>query len=117
MSGSDRYEVRFDPEALRDLRRIADYMTEVRGPDDAEALVRAIIERADALQTFPLRGGTLKELLHMENSILRQVIYRHYRIVYAVFESVVTVLMVVDGRRDLRPLFRDRLGAADPPPA
>lgn len=114
MNDPVRYKVLFDPEALRDFEEIAEYLTLVRGQDDAQELVGDITKRAEALSVFPLRGGTLKELLGMQNCIFRQLVHNQYRIIYAVFETVVMILMVVDGRRDLGPLFRERLGV-DPP--
>jgi plasmid stabilization system protein ParE len=59
LSDPARYAVLFDPEALRDLEEIADYMAEVRGRDDADALIQAIRAHIDALHTFPRRGSTL----------------------------------------------------------
>lgn len=89
-------------------------MTEVRGSDDAAALVAALMDRAQSLDTFPHRGATPTEMLHLDEVGFRQTLFRHYRIIYLVVGSTVRIALIADGRRDMPVLLRDRLGV-DPP--
>ena len=60
MSGPAEYGIAISPAARRDLSEIVRYMAEVRGRDDADALLTAITGRLDQLRTFPSRGGVPK---------------------------------------------------------
>lgn len=103
------YTIVVEPGAESDLADIAGH---IAGHDSvAKALaVMTKIERAiDRLEVFPNRGAHPKELL--ENGIrdFREVFFKPYRILYRVVDDKVVVIMIVDGRRDMRALLTGRL--------
>lgn len=116
MTESERFEIGFGDGALSDLDEIAAFMTEVRGRDEAAALVTTLLDRAETLGTFPRRGAVPKEMLELDEVHCRQIVHKQYRIIYLVIGSTVRVAMIADGRRDMPALLRERLGLADPHP-
>ena len=108
MTAFERFEIVLSAGALNDLADIRAYMTEVRGPDDATALITALLDRVEALTTFPHRGAMPKETWDLEKVALRQTIHAQYRIVYFVIGLTVRVVLIADGRRDMSALLRDR---------
>ena len=106
------YTVIIDVAAERDLDEIANYIV------SQDSLERAIdvaarIERAVAsLSRFPNRGSFPKELLEQGNREFREIHFKPYRIVYRVLSDTVMVLLIADGRRDMRALLARRLLAA-----
>lgn len=79
---------------------------------DAKAaadLLGAIEKRADALETFPMRGRVVPELAAVSVHRYRELIEGNYRIVYSVDGHRVGVVAALDGRRDLASVLLDRL--------
>ena len=64
------------------------------------------------LATLPNRGNHPRELLELGNRSFREVHFKPYRIVYRVLEREVHVLIVADGRRNMRALLARRLLSA-----
>lgn len=116
MTESERFEIEFGDGALSDLDEIASFMTEVRGRDEAAALVTALLDRAQTLGTFPRRGAVPKEMPELDEVDFRQIVHKQYRIIYLVTGSTVRVAMIADGRRDMPALLRERLGPPDADP-
>jgi toxin ParE1/3/4 len=106
-----RYSVVMTEHALLDLRDIARYITLHDSPEKAEYVGRRI-EQASSLATLPNRGNHPRELLELGNRSFREVRFVPYRIVYRVQEREVHVLIVADGRRDMRALLARRLLSA-----
>lgn len=103
------YSIVIERGAERDLNEIDVYIS---GHDSvAKAVsVMASIEQAIAkLETFPNRGSRPKELV--ENGVLdfRETFFKPYRILYRVVDDKVVVVLVADGRRDMRALLARRL--------
>ena len=64
-----------------------------------------------ALSAFPERGGRPRELLELGIREYREVFFKPYRFICRVMGEVVYVLVIADGRRDMRLLTRRRTGA------
>lgn len=111
----DRYNVRLTRPALADLAEIGDYHAQLRGPDEADALVDRLSERIAGLDRSPLRGPVPKELRHTGRTDVRQTMLGRHRIFYLVGGDEVAVFMFADGRRDIEALLDIRLLAPDPP--
>ena len=62
-----------------------------------------------ALFAFPQRGSYLRELLDLGVREYREVFFKPYRILYHVLEDGVYVMVIADGRRDMRALLQRRL--------
>ena len=104
-----RYKVIVTEHALLDLDDIARYVTRHDGPLKAEYVGQRIEKVFSSLSTFPSRGNHPRELLELGNRSFREVHFKPYRIVYCVLDREVLVLVVADGRRDMRALLTRRL--------
>lgn len=104
-----RYEVRLSSDAEVDLLEIRDYIAENDSPKNADYVLARVLEVVDSLEALPQRGSHPRELLAMGHGEYRQVFFKPYRIVYFVEETTVQILLVADGRRDLRTLLEQRL--------
>ena len=104
-----RREVRFSDDALRDLRDICDYIAEHDSLAKSEYVLDRLLEVVDSLEVNPLRGSYPRELLAAGIAGCRQVFFKPYRVIYVVGEAVVHIVLIADGRRDLRTLLAQRL--------
>lgn len=104
-----RYEVELTAGAEQDLEHICDYLADVRGGDDADALLGSFLDKIDSLEQFPDRGVIPKELEALGIHEFRQLLLAPYRIFYRVVGSKVYVVLIADGRRDMPMLLERRL--------
>jgi toxin ParE1/3/4 len=88
-------EVRWRPQALRDLEAAEEYYKAV-APDFAGVFMAGAFEKVSRLAEFPRMGRPVPEI--GEESI-REVLYRQYRIVYVVEGDAVEVLTVFHSAR------------------
>ncbi len=103
------YAVELIQGAEDDLEEIHGYIAKVRGADDADALIVQFLATIDTLENFPERGGVPKELEGLGLREFRQVLLRHFRVVYRVIGDRVVILVIADSRRDMRELLERRL--------
>jgi toxin ParE1/3/4 len=106
---SPRFEVRLTRGAEDDLERLHDYLTGQGSPTIADALLDSILEKVDALERLPHRGGVPRELAELGIRNFRQLVLAPYRIIYRVIGQEVFILLVADGRRDMQALLERRL--------
>jgi toxin ParE1/3/4 len=107
-----KYTVVIDVAAERDLEEIAACIAEIDSVERA-LLVSTNIERAIArLSTFPSRGPHPRELLEHGIRDFREIHYKPYRILYRIAGDMVVVVLIADGRRDMRGLLARRLLSA-----
>jgi toxin ParE1/3/4 len=104
-----RYEVILTEDALLDLDNIGRYIALHDTPAKAEQVAQGIEKTFSSLATLPNRGNHPRELLAMGNRAYREAHYKPYRIVYRVLDREVLVLIIADGRRDMRALLARRL--------
>ncbi len=103
------FRVNWSEPARDDLASVADY---ILSQDSAKAAVEAVerIERAAGrLFTMPQRGRIVPELAALGVRRYRELVERPWRIVYTTDTGSVTVLAVLDARRDLEDLLIERL--------
>jgi toxin ParE1/3/4 len=104
-----RFEVNLSEDAYQDLLEIGVYVATHGGTARAEDLL-AHIERVRAgLESNPKRGVHVPEMVDVGETDFRELFFKSYRIVYQVTERQVTVLLIADGRRNLRTLLQQRL--------
>jgi plasmid stabilization system protein ParE len=89
--------VRFSAFALAQLEDALDFVA-AENPVASVRLQRAIRKRLERLKTFPGLGRVVPELGDPE---LHEVVVAPYRILYRHSVSLVTIVAVVHGRRDL----------------
>jgi toxin ParE1/3/4 len=106
------YDVTLTPAADRDLDDIHGNIAERTSVEQADELIDALIDRAEALAMFPERGSVPPELDAVGKRQYRQVVHSPYRIIYRRLGDTVFVYLIADGRRDMRTLLRHRLHSA-----
>ena len=104
-----RYTIVVERRAEDDLNEIAEYIAAHDSVERAVDVVTKIERSFTALETFPNRGIHSKELLDYGNRDFREVYFKPYRIIYRVLEREVVVVLIADGRRDMRALLTRRL--------
>ena len=103
-----RFEVLWADVAIRDLDRIIDHV-ERKAPTAAQKLFEQIKESSQTLSTLPLHGRLVPEVACLEITNFRELLIPPYRLLYRVGESMVLVMAVFDGRRELENAIRLRL--------
>ncbi len=93
-------QYRISDEARADLDEIWFYISQ-HNPDAADKFIRAIISRFPKLGAMPHLGWKREEL----SPRLRSFPVGHYVIFYRAIENGVEIARVLDGARDLPPLF------------
>jgi toxin ParE1/3/4 len=102
------HEVIWAASAIRDLDDIIDYVANHRGPDSAVELYSRIIARISTLSGSPMRARVVPELKEVGIRDYRELIIAPYRVPFRITGTVVTVLGVFDGRRELSELILKR---------
>jgi toxin ParE1/3/4 len=106
------YAVVVDREAERDLNDIADYIAEHDSVDRAIVVATKLRQAISRLATLPHRGPHPKELLEQGNRDFREIHFKPYRIFYRVLADRVVMVLIADGRRNMRALLARRLLSA-----
>lgn len=103
------YTIVIEAGAERDLTEIDAYIAGHDSSDKAITVISKIEEAIGKLEMFPNRGSRPKELV--ENGVLdfRETFFKPYRILYRVVDDKVVVVLIADGRRDMRALLSRRL--------
>lgn len=103
------FAVHMSEDAARDLEDICGYIDRYDSPAAAGHVLDRIEEAFASLSGHPLRGAFPKELLDIGIREYREVFFKPYRIIYRVMDENVYVLLIADGRRDMRTLLERRL--------
>lgn len=94
--------------ASDDVAQLLEYLLATSGVEVANKVDATIDAALDSLTTAADRGRIVPELQVRGIYTFRELIRAPYRIVYRVASTTVWVLAVVDGRRDLSTLLRER---------
>jgi addiction module RelE/StbE family toxin len=105
---TEHYTVAVTASAKRDLREIISYIGQ-NNPGTALRILGEIEAKINSLEHFPYRGGYVPELLKRNIKDYRQLLKSPWRIIYRIDSNVVTVLLIVDSRRNLQDLLIERL--------
>jgi toxin ParE1/3/4 len=102
------YLVQITKRAAHDIEDIYNYIAE----NDSTAAAEHVLDQFDtaikSLQEFPERGSFPAELLAAGKRNYRQISFKPYRFIYRIMGMKVEIVVVVDGRRDLRTLLAKR---------
>lgn len=101
--------VQLTDDAVHDLEEIYDYIERNDSPGGADHVLEQIEAVFANLSEYPRHGNHPKELLDMGIREYREVFFKPYRIIYRVTGDNVFVLMISDGRRNMRGLLERRL--------
>lgn len=103
-----RFRVLWAEAAVRDLEEIVSFAA-AESRSDAARLLASLRSRAARLERLPERGRVVPELARFGMGSWRELVVRPYRLVYRIAGDSVTVLALLDGRRDLEDLLLERL--------
>ena len=103
------FRVLLTDDAVRDLEEIYDYIDRRDSPARADYVPDRIEEAFRGLSGHPRRGRYPRELLDIGIREYREVFFKPCRIVYRTIGTTVYVLVIADGRRDVRSLLQRRL--------
>jgi toxin ParE1/3/4 len=103
------YQVLLSEEAERDLPNIFSYVAFHDSHESALKLIENLEETCAKLEELQNRGHILKELKRLSIFEYLEVFYKPYRIVYEISDHIVYVHCIIDGRRDMESILRQRL--------
>ena len=103
------FTVLLTDDAARDLEELYDYIAMYDSPGSAEHVLDQIQKALTSLSISPERGAYPKELLALGIREYREIFFKPYRIIYRVIGEAVYVLLIADGRRNMRTLLQRRL--------
>ena len=112
MTAPAQYGVRITAAAQRDLREILRWIAEHDSQRAAVHVLDKLQSECRKLQLQPERGAFPPELLALGIKRYRQVFFKPYRVIYRVLDDNVAVMLIVDGRRNLKSLLERRLLSA-----
>ncbi len=104
-----KYEVLLTDDAEQDLEGIHDFICRSDGKIHAERVLERLVDVVESLSSFPERGSYPKELIAVGFKECRQVLLKHYRVVYQTSARTVVIHLICDGRRDMQTLLARRL--------
>lgn len=96
-------------DAQRDLAMLYGYIADNDSEVQAERIMDRLLESAKSLAENAERGSHPCELLAFGFREYRQIVLKHWRIIYGVEPERVIVHLIADGRRDMRSLLAQRL--------
>ncbi len=103
------FTVLLTDDAARDLEELYDYIAMYDSPGSAEHVLDQIQKALTSLSISPERGAYPKELLALGIREYREIFFKPYQIIYRVIGEAVYVLLIADGRRNMRTLLQRRL--------
>ena len=103
------FQVELTANAQADLEELIDLIARRDATLDALHVLEKMEIAFSSLQDFPERGACPKELLALGIREFRETYFKPYRIIYSVLQTKVMVLLIADGRRDLRNVLTRRL--------
>ncbi len=104
-----KYKVLFDIEAENDLFEIYSFVAFNDPVEKADVLFSALRKTCYKLTSFPLRGHIQPELAEIGVKDFREIHYKPFRIIYSVGNKHVFVHCVLDGRRDIQTILKERM--------
>lgn len=94
--------------AFHDLDTAYDYIADSTSEAKADAFFAAINEAMHGLLTFPFRGPAYHDAALPEHANVRRVLVWTHQIVYEIGDTSITIIAVIDQRRDARVLLQER---------
>lgn len=104
-----KYSVEFSTGANQDLFKIYRYIKSVGRPETARQLSNQIVEISSCLSENPERGSIPAELEGLSAMLCRQLVFKNYRIIYQIIGKVVIIHGIIDGRRSIKEVMRQRI--------
>jgi toxin ParE1/3/4 len=103
------YRVELTRGAADDLESLYAYLVRTGAPEAADRLLTALLDAVESLEAFPDRGSVPPELDTLGIRAFRQLLRPPYRIIYRVLGERVIILVIADGRSDMRSVLEQRV--------
>ncbi|NQU65049.1 MAG: type II toxin-antitoxin system RelE/ParE family toxin [SAR324 cluster bacterium] len=104
-----KYRVLLSEEAEKDLKDISVYVARYDSPEKAILLLENLEETCVKLESYPNRGHVPTELERFAMDQYLEIYFKPYRIIYEIGKNEVFVHCIIDGRRDIESILRQRL--------
>ena len=104
----NRFSVLWIDSARDDLFRLVEYIA-AENEQTARKVYFRIKAKADSLVLFPAKGRVVPEFAAFHINLYREIIESPWRIIYRIDGTKVTVLAVIDGRRDIEDILFERI--------
>lgn len=101
-------EVEVSPFAQDDLNEIIEYYSSL-SQNYVESTISEFEENVMSLKQHPRSGRIIPELERQGITQYRELIQGYYRIIYKISKDKVTVLTVIDGRRNFEEIIIEKL--------
>ena len=106
---AEKFRIVWAPSAIDDLDGILEYKDVHEGPEAAVNIYLAISARIDTLFLHPLRCRIVPELKRFGIREYRELIVPPYRVFIRARPKLVSIIGIIDGRRDLEEILIHRL--------
>jgi toxin ParE1/3/4 len=104
-----KYSVEFTTGARQDLFKLYNYIKNASRPETAKKLSMQIAKLCESLSDNPERGHLPQELEGLSTLMCRQIVMKNYRIIYQIVGKVVVIHGIIDGRRSICEVMRQRV--------
>lgn len=104
-----KYSVEFTRGANQDLFKIYRYIKSEGRPETARQLSNQIAQICSNLSENPERGRIPTELEGLSAMLCRQLVFKNVRIIYQIIGKVVIIHGIIDGRRNIKEVMRQRI--------
>jgi addiction module RelE/StbE family toxin len=104
----EKHTVNITQNAENDLNEIVEYISQ-NNPQTALKILEKIQNKIKTLDHFPYRGGYVPELLEKNIKEYRQLLETPWKIIYKVENEQVTILTIIDSRRNLQDILIKKL--------
>lgn len=104
-----KFDVEFTTGARQDVLKIFRYIKAAGRPETATRMKDQLSEACNSLSQNPERGNVPPELDGISEMLCRQIATKNFRIIYEVMGKVVIIHGIIDGRRNIREVMRQRI--------
>ena len=102
------YDIFWTASAEHDLKEVIDFIAR-ENPQNALKILTDIREKTSELKRHPERGRIVPELQSQGIFLYRELLVPPWRIIYRIKDTQVTVLTMLDGRRNVEDILLERL--------
>ncbi|MCG8342909.1 MAG: type II toxin-antitoxin system RelE/ParE family toxin [Chlorobiales bacterium] len=102
------YDIFWVASAEHDLEEVIDFIAR-ENPENALKILTEIREKTSELKRYPERGRIVPELQSQGIFLYRELLVPPWRIIYRIKDTQVTVLTMLDGRRNVEDILLERL--------
>ena len=103
------FAVEFTTGARQDLLKIYRYIKTAGRPGAAKRLYEQLSIACDSLSQNSERGSVPSELEGISEMLCRQIVIKNYPIIYQIIGKVAIIHGIIDGRRNIREILRQRI--------